>query len=51
MYQGRVLLQGATFHQEMRLTADLIERSASFINAVDDRELDLRGNYAAVQFL
>jgi hypothetical protein len=27
----------------MRLTADLIERSASFINAVKDRELDLRG--------
>lgn len=26
----------------MRLTAELIEKSASFINAVRDRELDLR---------
>ena len=28
----------------MRLTADLIERSASFMNACRERELDLRGN-------
>ncbi|KAL1924331.1 uncharacterized protein VTP21DRAFT_7366 [Calcarisporiella thermophila] len=28
----------------MRLTADLIQRSPNYINAVKDRELDLRGN-------
>lgn len=28
----------------MRLTADLVDKSASFINAVHERELDLRGN-------
>lgn len=31
----------------MRLTAELIEKSASFINAVRDRELDLRGMTAS----
>lgn len=30
------------YYQSMRLTAELIEKSASFINAVKDRELDLR---------
>ena len=28
---------------QMRITAELVEKSASFINAVRDRELDLRG--------
>lgn len=27
----------------MRITAELIDKSSSFINAVRDRELDLRG--------
>ncbi|CAG8542949.1 10585_t:CDS:2 [Ambispora leptoticha] len=37
----------APFHQfflTMKLTPELIERSSSYINAVKDRELDLRGN-------
>ncbi|KAL1522118.1 hypothetical protein AB1Y20_021760 [Prymnesium parvum] len=32
----------------MRLTADVIARSPAFINALKDRELDLRGNKIAV---
>lgn len=29
----------------VRLTADLIEQSAQYTNAVRDRELDLRGKF------
>jgi len=29
----------------MKLTADLISRSGQFINALRERELDLRGNF------
>ena len=32
----------------MRLTADVIARSPAFLNALKDRELDLRGNKISV---
>jgi len=32
----------------MRLNAELIARSPAFINALKDREIDLRGNKIAV---
>lgn len=32
----------------MRLTADLIERSAAFTNALSERELDLRSKFILI---